>query len=163
MLSGSPARTPTTSRAAPWSGGGGHYAVPDVLAAVRGATTTIIFINTRAQAELFFQALWAANEDNLPIGLHHGSLSREARQKVEAAMAAGALRAVVATGSLDLGIDWGGVDLVIQVELETPTKLTGRQKELLEEFRGNESAHEACPKSKGFFDRLKGAWDELTE
>ncbi|WP_199554976.1 molecular chaperone DnaJ [Sandaracinobacteroides hominis] len=57
----------------------------------------------------------------------------------------------------------GTGDLVIQVELETPTKLTGRQKELLEEFRGNESAHEACPKSKGFFDRLKGAWDELTE
>ncbi|WP_084115562.1 ligase-associated DNA damage response DEXH box helicase [Paracoccus sphaerophysae] len=104
-----------TSRAAPWSGGGGHYAVPDVLAAVRGATTTIIFINTRAQAELFFQALWAANEDNLPIGLHHGSLSREARARVEAAMAEGRLRAVVATGSLDLGIDWGNVDLVIQV------------------------------------------------
>ncbi|WP_299362379.1 ligase-associated DNA damage response DEXH box helicase [uncultured Paracoccus sp.] len=104
-----------TAAAAPWAGGNGHYAVPEVLAAIRGATTTIVFINTRAQAELFFQALWAANDDNLPIGLHHGSLSREARQKVEAAMAAGALRAVVATGSLDLGIDWGGVDLVIQV------------------------------------------------
>ncbi len=63
------------------------------------ATTTIIFINTRAQAELFFQALWAANDANLPIGLHHGSLSREARARTEAAMAAGELRAVVATGS----------------------------------------------------------------
>ncbi|MBV0890739.1 ligase-associated DNA damage response DEXH box helicase [Paracoccus sp. Z118] len=104
-----------TARPAPWSGGGGHYAVPDVLEAVRRANTTIIFINTRAQAELFFQAIWAANEDNLPIGLHHGSLSREARGRVEAAMAAGQLRAVVATGSLDLGIDWGNVDLVIQV------------------------------------------------
>ncbi|MFC0812188.1 ligase-associated DNA damage response DEXH box helicase [Paracoccus panacisoli] len=104
-----------TARPAPWAGGNGHYAVPEVLAAIRGANTTIVFINTRAQAELYFQQLWAANEDNLPIGLHHGSLSREARQKVEAAMAAGALRAVVATGSLDLGIDWGGVDLVIQV------------------------------------------------
>ncbi|WP_134725027.1 ligase-associated DNA damage response DEXH box helicase [Paracoccus luteus] len=104
-----------TARPAPWSGGGGHYAVPDVLDAVRQASTTIIFINTRAQAELFFQAIWAANDDNLPIGLHHGSLSREARARVEAAMAAGSLRAVVATGSLDLGIDWGNVDLVIQV------------------------------------------------
>ncbi|SNR33892.1 ligase-associated DNA damage response DEXH box helicase [Paracoccus sediminis] len=104
-----------TARPAPWAGGGGHYAIPEVLDQIRQARTTIIFINTRAQAELFFQALWAANDDNLPIGLHHGSLAREARQRVEAAMAAGQLRAVVATGSLDLGIDWGAVDLVIQV------------------------------------------------
>ncbi|MDT1064419.1 ligase-associated DNA damage response DEXH box helicase [Paracoccus sp. CPCC 101403] len=104
-----------TEQPAPWAGGGGHYAVPEVLEAVRQARTTIIFINTRAQAELFFQALWAANVDNLPIGLHHGSLAREQRTRVEAAMAAGELRAVVATGSLDLGIDWGAVDLVIQV------------------------------------------------
>ncbi|TWI30992.1 ATP-dependent Lhr-like helicase [Paracoccus sulfuroxidans] len=104
-----------TARPPPWSGGGGHYAVPEVLEAIRGANTTIVFINTRAQAELFFQALWAANDDNLPIGLHHGSLAHEQRVKVEAAMAAGELRAVVATGSLDLGIDWGAVDLVIQV------------------------------------------------
>ncbi|RJL06428.1 ligase-associated DNA damage response DEXH box helicase [Paracoccus aestuarii] len=104
-----------TRRAPPWAGAGGHYAVPDVLEAIAGARTTIVFINTRAQAELFFQALWAANDANLPIGLHHGSLAREARQRVEAAMAAGELRAVVATGSLDLGIDWGAVDLVIQV------------------------------------------------
>ncbi|SMO38918.1 ligase-associated DNA damage response DEXH box helicase [Paracoccus laeviglucosivorans] len=104
-----------TAAPAPWAGGGGHYAIPEVLAAVREARTTIIFINTRAQAELFFQALWAANDENLPIGLHHGSLAREQRARVEAAMAAGELRAVVATGSLDLGIDWGAVDLVIQV------------------------------------------------
>lgn len=104
-----------TAAPAPWAGAAGHYAIPEVLAAVAAARTTIIFINTRAQAELFFQALWAANEANLPIGLHHGSLAREQRAKVEAAMAAGALRAVVATGSLDLGIDWGAVDLVIQV------------------------------------------------
>ncbi len=105
----------TTATPPPWAGGGGHYAIPEVLDQIRRARTTIVFINTRAQAELFFQALWAANDDNLPIGLHHGSLSREARQRVEAAMAAGELRAVVATGSLDLGIDWGAVDLVIQV------------------------------------------------
>lgn len=104
-----------TARPAPWSGGNGHYSVPDVLAEVRAARTTIIFINTRAQAELYFQQLWAANDENLPIGLHHGSLAREARARVEAAMAAGELRAVVATGSLDLGIDWGAVDSVIQI------------------------------------------------
>ena len=104
-----------TTNPPPGAGGGGRYAVRDVLAAVAGARTTIIFLNTRAQAELFFQAIWMENDDGLPIGLHHGALSREARQKVEAAMAAGELRAVVATGSLDLGIDWGDVDLVIQV------------------------------------------------
>ncbi len=100
---------------APWYGQGGRHAARDVMEEVRRHQTTIIFINTRAQSELFFQALWAENEENLPIGLHHGSLSREQRQGVEAAMANGTLRAVVATGSLDLGIDWGDVDLVIQV------------------------------------------------
>ena len=104
-----------TRQPPPWAGQGGRYGVRDVLAAVAGAKTTIIFHNTRAQAELFFQALWEVNDDNLPIALHHGALGREAREKVEAAMAAGALRAVVATGTLDLGLDWGDVDLVIQI------------------------------------------------
>ncbi|WP_370204739.1 ligase-associated DNA damage response DEXH box helicase [Pararhodobacter marinus] len=104
-----------TSAAPPWAGGNAHYAVPDVMAAVAQARMTLIFVNTRAQAELFFQQLWESNPENLPIGLHHGSLSREARQRVEQAMAQGALRAVVCTGSLDLGIDWGDVDLVLQV------------------------------------------------
>ncbi|WBU64975.1 ligase-associated DNA damage response DEXH box helicase [Paracoccus aerodenitrificans] len=104
-----------TTRPPPWSGGGGGYAARDVMAAIEEARLTLVFINTRAQAELFFQSLWAVNDNNLPIGLHHGSLAREVRGKVEAAMASGALRAVVATGSLDLGIDWGDVDLVIQV------------------------------------------------
>lgn len=99
----------------PWAGGGGRHAVARVLAAVKAHRTTIIFHNTRAQAELFFHDLWMANTDGLAIGIHHGSLSRDARERVEAAMAAGQLRAVVATGSLDLGIDWGDVDLVIQI------------------------------------------------
>ncbi|WP_424990358.1 ligase-associated DNA damage response DEXH box helicase [Fluviibacterium sp. S390] len=101
--------------APPWAGGGGRYAIPQVLAAVKAHKTTLIFHNTRAQAEIFFHHLWLANDDGLPIGIHHGSLAREQRQKVEAAMAAGALRAIVCTGSLDLGIDWGDVDLVIQI------------------------------------------------
>ena len=99
----------------PWAGMGGRYAAPAIMEEIQRNRTTIVFINTRAQAELFFQALWAENSENLPIGLHHGSLALEARKRVEAAMAAGELRAVVATGSLDLGLDWGDVDLVIQV------------------------------------------------
>jgi len=99
----------------PWAGATATYAARAVMDLIRAANTTIVFSNTRAQAEVFFQALWAANDEALAVGLHHGSLSREARSRVEAAMAAGELRAVVATGSLDLGIDWGDVDLVVQV------------------------------------------------
>ncbi|MGR3572163.1 ligase-associated DNA damage response DEXH box helicase, partial [Brevirhabdus sp.] len=99
----------------PWAGGGGRYAIPAVLEEVRRHNTTLIFHNTRAQAEIFFHHLWLANEDALPIGIHHGSLAREQREKVESAMVAGRLRAIVCTGSLDLGIDWGDVDLVIQI------------------------------------------------
>ncbi len=99
----------------PWAGGGGRHAIPAILEEVKRHRTTLIFHNTRAQAELFYHHLWLANDDNLPIAIHHGSLAREQREKVEAAMVAGALRAVVCTGTLDLGIDWGDVDLVIQV------------------------------------------------
>ena len=74
-----------------------------------------MFVNTRSQAELLFQELWRINDDSLPIALHHGSLDAARRRKVEAAMAAGTLKAVVATSTLDLGIDWGDVDLVINV------------------------------------------------
>ncbi|MBR2655511.1 MAG: ligase-associated DNA damage response DEXH box helicase [Loktanella sp.] len=99
----------------PWAGGGAAYAIPAVLEAVKQHKTTLIFHNTRAQAEIFFHNLWLANTDDLPIGIHHGSLAREQRERVEAAMVAGQLRAIVCTGSLDLGIDWGDVDLVIQI------------------------------------------------
>jgi ATP-dependent Lhr-like helicase len=99
----------------PWSGHSGRYASAQVMAAIEAHRTTIIFCNTRSLAELIFQDLWKANEQQLPIGIHHGSLSLEARRKVEAAMAAGKLRALVATASLDLGVDWGDVDLVIQM------------------------------------------------
>ncbi|MGI3163297.1 ligase-associated DNA damage response DEXH box helicase [Pseudooceanicola sp. 200-1SW] len=99
----------------PWSGGGGAYAIPEVLDQIRQHRITLIFHNTRAQAEIFFHNLWMANEEGLPIGIHHGSLDRQQRERVEKAMVQGRLRAVVCTGSLDLGIDWGDVDLVIQV------------------------------------------------
>jgi ATP-dependent helicase Lhr and Lhr-like helicase len=98
-----------------WSGHMGLEAAPQVMQLIQSAGMTIVFVNTRAQAELMFQALWKLNDATLPIALHHGSLEVEQRRKVEAAMAAGNLRAVVATSSLDLGIDWGGVDQVIQV------------------------------------------------
>ena len=99
----------------PWAGHTGQHAIPEVYAAIRGAGMTLIFVNTRWQAEFVFQSLWAINEDDLPIALHHGSLAAEQRRKVEAAMARGDLRAVVCTSTLDLGIDWGDVDLVIQL------------------------------------------------
>ncbi len=99
----------------PWGGHMGLASMPEVYRRIREARVTIVFVNTRAQAELCFQALWRLNDDNLAIALHHGSLTVEQRRKVEAAMAAGKLRAVVATASLDLGIDWGDVDQVIQV------------------------------------------------
>ena len=99
----------------PWSGHMGLAAAQAVLEKIRQAAMTIVFVNTRAQAELMFQAIWKHNEENLAIALHHGSLDIAQRRRVEAAMAAGRLRAVIATSSLDLGIDWGGVDQVLQV------------------------------------------------
>jgi ATP-dependent Lhr-like helicase len=104
-----------TQEPPPWAGGGATYAIPAVLDLVKRHKTTLIFHNTRAQAEIFFHKLWLANAQGLAIGIHHGSLAREQRMKVEAAMVAGELRAIVCTGSLDLGIDWGDVDLVVQV------------------------------------------------
>ncbi len=99
----------------PWSGHMAVHALPEVYEQIRRAETTIVFVNTRAQAEIVFQHLWRLNDDNLAISLHHGSLAPEQRRKVEAAMANGTLRAVVATSSLDLGVDWAAVDLVIQI------------------------------------------------
>ena len=99
----------------PWAGHTAQHAMAEVYDAIRGARTALIFVNTRWQAEFAFQELWRLNEDNLPIALHHGSLAAEQRRKVEAAMARGDLRAVVCTSTLDLGIDWGDVDLVIQL------------------------------------------------
>src|SRR5690606_27462683 len=99
----------------PWAGHTGVHAIPEVYDAIRRSELSLIFVNTRWQAEFVFQSLWAINEDDLPIALHHGSLAAEQRRKVEAAMARGDLKAVVCTSTLDLGIDWGDVDLVIQL------------------------------------------------
>ena len=99
----------------PWAGHSGRYAAAQVMAEIETHRTSIVFCNTRSLAELIFQDLWKANAMQLPIGIHHGSLEKEARRKVEGAMAAGRLRALVATASLDLGVDWGDVDCVIQM------------------------------------------------
>lgn len=99
----------------PWSGHMALHALTDVYRAIRQHKTTLVFVNTRAQAELVFQGLWRLNDENLAIALHHGSLEKPQRLRVEAAMVAGKLRAIVCTSSLDLGIDWGDVDLVIQM------------------------------------------------
>jgi ATP-dependent Lhr-like helicase len=99
----------------PWSGHSSRYAIAEVYDQIGRAKMTLIFVNTRSQAEMVFQGLWEANEDHLPIALHHGSLDVGQRRKVETAMAEGKLKAVVCTSTLDLGIDWGDVDLVIHM------------------------------------------------
>ena len=99
----------------PWSGHSALYAIPEIYADIQKTKLALVFVNTRSQAEMVFQSLWEANEDHLPIALHHGSLDVGQRRKVEAAMVAGKLRAVVCTSTLELGIDWGDVDLVIHV------------------------------------------------
>ncbi len=99
----------------PWSGHSALHAMREIYAAIKASRMTLVFVNTRAQAEAIFQQLWTINDDNLAIALHHGSLDAGQRRKVEAAMSAGQLKAVVCTSTLDLGIDWGDVDLVINV------------------------------------------------
>ena len=99
----------------PWAGHTTLYALSEIYDAIERNRLSLVFVNTRMQAELLFQELWRINDLELPIALHHGSLDTARRRKVEAAMAAGTLKAVVATSTLDLGIDWGDVDLVIHV------------------------------------------------
>jgi ATP-dependent Lhr-like helicase len=104
-----------TARHLPWAGHSAVHALGEVYQLIKVHKTTLVFVNTRMQAELLFQELWRINDDNLPIALHHGSLDVAQRRRVEAAMAEGRLKAVVCTSSLDLGIDWGDVDQVINV------------------------------------------------
>ncbi|MBB3773079.1 ATP-dependent Lhr-like helicase [Angulomicrobium tetraedrale] len=99
----------------PWAGHTARHSLKEIYALIVANTTTLVFVNTRMQAELLFQELWRVNDANLPIALHHGSLDVSQRRRVEAAMGEGKLKAVVCTSSLDLGIDWGAVDLVVNV------------------------------------------------
>ncbi|MBI1179154.1 MAG: ligase-associated DNA damage response DEXH box helicase [Alphaproteobacteria bacterium] len=104
-----------TSERIPWAGHRGAYAMAEIMGAIKAVGSALVFVNTRSQAEATFQALWQLNDDNLPIALHHGSLAVEQRRKVEQAMTLGRLRAVVCTSTLELGVDWGAIDLVIQL------------------------------------------------
>ena len=104
-----------TNNRVPWSGHMASYAIRDIYQKIKKSSLTIIFVNTRAQAELVFNKLWQENENNLRIAIHHGSLEKEIRRKVESLMSSGKIDCVVATSSLDLGIDWGDVDLVVQI------------------------------------------------
>ncbi len=104
-----------TAEHLPWAGHSARHALGEIYALIKRHRTTLVFVNTRSQAEMLFQELWRINDDGLAIALHHGSLDVAQRRKVEAAMAQGRLRAVVCTSSLDLGIDWGDVDLVVNV------------------------------------------------
>ena len=99
----------------PWAGHTARHALLEVYELIKRNKTTLVFVNTRSQAEMLFQDLWRMNDDGLAIALHHGSLDVAQRRKVEDAMSAGKLRGVVCTSSLDLGVDWGDVDLVINI------------------------------------------------
>ncbi|KFG67072.1 ligase-associated DNA damage response DEXH box helicase [Microvirga sp. BSC39] len=99
----------------PLAGHTASLSMPSIYDLIRTHKTTLVFVNTRLQAEYTFQELWKLNDDNLAIALHHGSLDVAQRRRVEEAMAAGKLKAVVCTATLDLGIDWGDVDLVVNV------------------------------------------------
>lgn len=100
----------------PWSGHLGLVQLPKVAAAVEAARSTLVFTNTRAQAELWHQALAAVWTDAPErLALHHGSLDRATREAVEAGLRDGRIRCVVATSTLDLGVDFPCVDQVIQI------------------------------------------------
>lgn len=107
---------PETIERFPWAGHLNTRLLPRVVEAIGEGGTTLVFTNTRSQCELWFQALLEARPDWAgELALHHGSLDRKARDAVEAGLRSGALRAVVCTSSLDLGVDFTPVDRVLQV------------------------------------------------
>jgi ATP-dependent Lhr-like helicase len=100
----------------PWAGHMGMRLLPQVVAAIERASTTLVFTNTRSQAERWFEAIAAARPDwKKSIALHHGSVDRDLRTRAEAGLRAGRMKCVVATSSLDLGVDFGPVEQVLQI------------------------------------------------
>jgi len=100
----------------PWAGHMGLRLLPQVIARIESAATTLVFTNTRAQAERWFESIARARPDwRGAIALHHGSIDRDLRQAAEAGLKRGRLKCVVATSSLDLGVDFGPVEQVMQV------------------------------------------------
>ena len=107
---------PETIERFPWSGQIGLRLLPDVIHAIEEGNTSLVFTNTRATAELWFQALLSARPDWAGvIALHHGSLDRGTREWVEDGIREGRLRCVVCTSTLDLGVDFTPVDRVLQI------------------------------------------------
>ena len=100
----------------PWAGHLGTQMLPQVMAAVEEGETAIVFCNTRSQVEIWYQAMIAARPDwSGTVALHHGSLDRGKREWVENGLRTGKLRCVIATSSLDLGVDFSPVDRVLQI------------------------------------------------
>ncbi|MEX0430126.1 ligase-associated DNA damage response DEXH box helicase [Spiribacter insolitus] len=123
LIQGPPARPidirtllPAADTRFPWAGHLGTQLIDDVIDALETPKSCLLFTNTRSQAELWFESLLRARPDWLEgLGLHHGSIDRSLRERIEAGLAAGQFRCVVATSSLDLGVDFSPVDQVIQV------------------------------------------------
>lgn len=99
-----------------WAGHLGQQMQQPVIDEIDRSATTLVFTNTRSQAELWYQMLLAARPDWAGlVALHHGSLDREVREWVELGLKEGRLKAVVATSSLDLGVDFLPVERVLQI------------------------------------------------
>src|SRR5260221_1750569 len=92
-----------TKERLPWAGHSARHALGEMYELIKRNKTTLVFVNTRSQAEMLFQDFWRMNDDGLAIALHHGSLDVAQRRKVEDAMSAGKLLGVVCKSSLDLG------------------------------------------------------------
>ncbi|HEX8877622.1 MAG TPA: ligase-associated DNA damage response DEXH box helicase [Phycisphaerales bacterium] len=108
--------TPAPGARMPWAGHLGMHMLPRVVEALDPSVSTLVFTNTRSQAELWFQAILNAKPEWEPVlALHHGSLDRDEREAVEGGLKSGSLRIVVATSSLDLGVDFAAVESVIQI------------------------------------------------
>jgi ATP-dependent Lhr-like helicase len=100
----------------PWAGHMGMRLLPRVVETIGRAATTLVFTNTRSQAERWYEAIVKARPEwRKSVALHHGSIDRELREAAEEGLRRGKLRGVVATSSLDLGVDFGPVDQVIQI------------------------------------------------
>ena len=107
---------PTPMERFPWAGHMGLRLLPQVIAAIDAVTTTLVFTNTRSQAERWFEAIQSARPDwKKLVALHHGSVDRDLRTQAEQGLKQGRLKCVVATSSLDLGVDFGSVEQVLQV------------------------------------------------
>lgn len=107
---------PETIERFPWTGHFGTQMIPKVVEAIEESKSCLVFCNTRAMAEIWFQSIIGLRPDwKGKVELHHGSLDREVREAVEEGIKRGILRAVVCTSSLDLGVDFSPVDRVIQV------------------------------------------------